>query len=159
PGSVLHPKSAAELKALSRKLHVYFDALAPAGPDGRRESTARLREQLRKDLRGKKLEWLRPEAGPTLNQMVMGEDEQMGRLLVELLAAIPGRQSSAALASRAGFDLSADVRSEAVAALKNRPAEDWRPVLIGALRYPWPPPADFAAEALVSLEDKDAIPE
>src|SRR5262249_51213213 len=159
PASVLDPKSAAELHVLSRKLHVYFDALAPEGPDGRRESTAKLREQLRKDLRGKKPEWLRPEAVPTLNQMMMGEDAQMGRVLVELLTAIPGKKATAALASRAAFDLSADVRKEAVAALKGRDAEHWRPVLVNALRYPWPPPADFAAEALVGLEDKDAVPE
>src|SRR5262249_36465438 len=117
------------------------------------------REQLREDVRGKKLEWLRPDAVPALHQMLMAEDAPVRRILVELLTEIPGKRATTALASRAVFDLSPDVRAAAIAALKDRPVEHWRPMLLSALRYPWPPPADFAAEALVTLKDVGAIPE
>jgi hypothetical protein len=116
-----------------------------------------MREQLYADLRGKKPEWLRAEAVPTLTQMLMAEDALTRRLLVELLAKIPGKQSTVALASRAAFDLAPAVRAAALEALKNRSAEDYRPVLLEALRYPWAPPADFAAEALAHLKDTGAI--
>src|SRR5262249_4808835 len=43
-------------------------------------------------------------------------------------------------------------------ALRDRPRADARPVLVRALRYPWPVAADHAAEALVALEDREAAP-
>ena len=57
---------------------------------------------------------------------------------------------------RAVFDLSPDVREAAVKALRARRNSEYRPVLLGALRYPWAPAADHAAEALVALEDRGA---
>jgi hypothetical protein len=155
--SMLGRKAATELGALSRKLHVYLDAIAPAGPDGRPMPV--LRQRLRQDLRGKKPEWLRGEAVPTLTQMLMADDAATRRLLVELLAAIPQEPATLALAQRAAFDLDAGVRAAAVEALKDRDPEVSRPVLLKALRYPWPPPADFAAEALVHLKDRGAVSE
>src|SRR5262249_4055473 len=66
--------------------------------------------------------------------------------------------ASAALAQRAMVDLSPEVREEAVKALMKRPAEDVRDLLVAGLRYPWAPVADHAAEALVALGDKEAVP-
>jgi hypothetical protein len=80
-------------------------------------------------------------------------------LLVELLANIKGRAASAALAQRALFDLSADVREAAVRALRDRPRDEYRQALLDGLRYPWPPAADHAAEALVALADREALPQ
>jgi hypothetical protein len=157
PGSILPRKAASELNTLSRKLRVYLNIIAPPGPNGRPMEV--LRERLRKDLRGKKPEWLRAEAVPTLTQMLMAEDASTRRLLVDLLAAIPQKPATLALARRAVFDLDAEVRAAATAALKGRDPEVWRPVLLDAFRYPWAPPADFAAEALVHLKDKGAVPE
>lgn len=154
----LNPKAAATLGSLSRKLHAYLDAAAPAGPDGHRSSPALLVQALRREKRGKRPEWLRSEAIPTMLQLLMFEDTPVRRILVEMLADIPGSAATVALARRAVFDLDPDLRAEAVRALKDRPAADARPVFLAALRYPWPPAADHAAEALTALEDKGAIP-
>jgi hypothetical protein len=73
-----------------------------------------------------------------------------------MLSALKGDKASAALAQRAVFDLSEEVREAAVKALKERPVKEYRPVLLAELRYPWAPAADHAAEALVNLDDRDA---
>jgi hypothetical protein len=56
------------------------------------------------------------------------------------------------------FDLAPEVREAAVTALSKRPADDYRQELLEGLRYPWPPAADHAAEALVALGDTEAVP-
>src|SRR5262249_49444270 len=94
PASMLGTKAAIELGILSRNLHVYPDNVAPVGPNGR--PMALLRERFRQDLRGKKPEWLRAEAVPTLTQMLMAEDAVTRRLLVDLLAAIPQKPATVA---------------------------------------------------------------
>jgi hypothetical protein len=68
------------------------------------------------------------------------------------------RALGTALAQRALFDLSPEVREAALQALQTRNADDVRPVLLAGLRYPWAPVADHAAEALVTLGDQAAIP-
>jgi HEAT repeat protein len=158
PKAQINPKAAATLGSLSRKLHAYLDAAAPAGPDGHRSSPAAVAQALRREKRGQRPEWLRPEAIPTMLQLLMFEDTAVRRMLVEMLADIPGPAATAALARRAVYDLDPELRIEAVHALKGRPAADARPVLLAALRYPWAPAADHAAEALAALEDKGAIP-
>ena len=63
-----------------------------------------------------------------------------------------------ALAQRALFDLSFEIRESAVEALAERPLAHSRTVLVEGFRYPWVPVADHAAEALVALHDTDAVP-
>jgi hypothetical protein len=159
PGRTISAKAAAELATLSGKLRLYLNAVVPPGPDGHSRDMKLLRERLRADLRGKKPEWLRAAAVPALNQRLMGEDAATRRLLVELLAEIPEKPATLALTQRAVFDLAADVRAAAVEALKGRDPEAWRPELLRALKHPWPPLADFAAEALVRLRDAGSVPE
>jgi HEAT repeat protein len=154
----LSPKASGNLQVLGPKLHAYLDRAAPPGPDGRRTAPAALREALRAERRGRRPEWLRPEAVPALVQILMHEDPPVRELLVQLLAEIPGPEATTALAQRAVFDLGPGVRERAVEALKGRPAAAYRPVLLKALRYPWAPPADHAAEALVALGDRAAVP-
>jgi hypothetical protein len=89
-------------------------------------------------------------------QMIQPENQVVRLQLVKLLAASKGKGAGMALVQRAVFDLSAEVREAAVKALKVRPREETRPVLLEALRYPWSPVADHAAEALVALDDRDA---
>jgi HEAT repeat protein len=88
----------------------------------------------------------------------MFEEAPVRRMLVEMLADISGPAATAALARRAVFDLDPALRAESVEALKGRPAADSRPVFLAALRYPWAPAADHAAEALAALGDKEVIP-
>jgi hypothetical protein len=101
---------------------------------------------------------LRAEAIPALQQILMQENQPLRWLLVEILAEISGPAASAALAQRAIYDLSPEVRALAVQALKNRPRPEYRQVLLNGLRYPWAPVADHAAEALAALHDQEVVP-
>jgi hypothetical protein len=102
-------------------------------------------------------EWLQPEAVPTLMQMLMAENKPIRLLLVEWLALNPSREAGIALAQRALFDLSPEVREAAVQALKTRPMDQYRDKLVDGFRYPWTPVNDHAAEALVALDAKETI--
>jgi HEAT repeats len=153
----LNAQSAATLDVLSRKLHALLDVAAPQDMKGRRPTATVLAEILHSQTRGQRLEWLRPQAIPVLLQILMHEDASVRRILVELLAEIPGDASSVALAQRAIFDLSPEVRERALRALQSRPPGEYRQVLVGGLRYPWAPVADHAAEAMVFLDDRDDV--
>jgi HEAT repeat protein len=158
PTCQLGPRAAFTLGVLARKLHAYLDLIAPLDGDGKRTNPNRVREVLRQERRGQRPEWLRAEALPAMLQILMAEDVPLRLLLVDLLAEVEAKPATVALAQRAVFDLSPDVRQAAVHALRDRPRADSRPVLVGALRYPWPPAADHAAEALAALDDRDAVP-
>ncbi len=155
----LNATAAADLGTLSRKFRMYLNATAAADGSPRPETAVDLlRQALEAERRGQRPEWLRPEAVPTLLQMLMPEEPPVRKLLVDLLAEIPHASTTTALAQRAVFDLDAEVRKAAVTALRKRPAEVYRPVLLRALRYPWSFVADNAAAALVELGDMAAIP-
>jgi hypothetical protein len=98
-----------------------------------------------------------PDAAPALQQVMQTEDESERLYMVDALTRIRNRESSVALARRAVFDLSARVRREALATLRQRHLEDFRAVLAEGLRYPWAPAARHAAEALLALEDGEVI--
>jgi hypothetical protein len=100
-------EEAKSLQALSRKLRT---AIFTATPRDNIDTRADV-DQLRGQLRGK--EWQQPEAIATLTQMLMPEGRQLRLLLVEVLSQIPGSRASIALAQRAMFDLSQDVREAA----------------------------------------------
>jgi HEAT repeat protein len=159
-GSACHisAKAAATLTTLSRKLRVYLERATPKDSADGRHDPVRLLQILREERRGKRPEWLRPEAIPVLLQLLTHEDRPLRLMLVELLAEIEGKPASGALARRAVFDLSPEVRETALVALRERPREDYREVLLQALLYPWAAAADHAAEALVALEDRAAVP-
>ena len=57
------------------------------------------------------------------------------------------------------LDLSPEVREQAIVGLKGRPPDEFVPVLLGKLRYPWAPAADHAAEAIIALGLREAVPE
>jgi hypothetical protein len=155
----LPPREADMLGHFSRKLHVYIDLIAPFDPaTGKRKEPVKLREALRSERRGKKPEWLRPEAVPALVQILMHEEAPLRLMLVDLLSEIEGPAATIRLAQRAIFDLSPQVRDEAIAALRTRPREPARPVWVNAFRYPWPRAAIHAAEALAVLKDDEIAP-
>src|SRR5262249_33438771 len=64
---------AATLQALSRKLKAYVEAATPRDAEGNRPDPAKLREILREETRKGRPEWLRPEAIPVLQQILMHE--------------------------------------------------------------------------------------
>jgi hypothetical protein len=150
--------AAKELQFLGRELHLLVDKHA-AMNGGNQPSTVLLGEFMKMETRhDKKPNWLRPEAVPTLQQILGHEDLEVRLLLVDLLTRIDGRASSLALVQHAVFDLSSQVRDAAIKALNGRPREQYRSALVAALRYPWAPAADHAAEALAALKDSDAAP-
>jgi hypothetical protein len=175
--SRLTGSEAAHLESLSQRLHGYLDRLTAANCgschtvdlrlDVQRLAThgggppadlGPLRKLLREEKEGKRPAWRRPEAVAALQQILMPESAPYRKLLVELLDEIGGRRAVAYLAQRAVFDLSPEVRREAVEALRKRPIEEYRPALLAALRYPWAPAAEHAAEALLALKDREAVP-
>jgi HEAT repeat protein len=159
PVSQLNRQQGQTLERLAGKLHAYLDEVAPLEKDGKRHVTAVLRTRLTTEVRGKRPEWVRVEALPAMLQILMHEDTPIRGLLVDLLAQIPEKAATQALAQRAVFDLDADVRGAAIAALRSRSGDEFRSVFIKAMRYPWPPAADHAAEALVALADRAAVPD
>jgi hypothetical protein len=96
---------------------------------------------------------------PYLVQAFGPQGPRVRQRLIELLADWNDEESSRLLARIAVFDLSPDVRVRAIEALKKRRLEQSRDVFLKGLRYPWPPAADHAAEALVTLDDRAALPE
>jgi hypothetical protein len=117
-------------------------------------------ELLRRQLLGSPQQalWLRPQAISTLRQLLIAEHKNVRLVLVDLLSNIEGRLASMVLAERAVFDLDGEVRVAALMALSKRPVGDYESALIAGLRYPWPAMADHAAEALVALNLKSAVP-
>jgi hypothetical protein len=154
----LDKRSAANLGVFSQKLHALVDRPTPEESNGQHAMPALFQKFLKEEVRGKGPEWLRPEAIPALQQILMQENQPLRWLLVEILAKIPGPEASVALAQRALYDLSPEVRGSAIQALKDRPRPDYRQVLLNGLRYPWAPIADHAAEALAALGDREVIP-
>jgi hypothetical protein len=102
-------------------------------------------------------DWFQEDGVSTLVQMLQVEDDGSRNVFVKRLAKIAGARASALLAHRALFDLSLTVRKEAIRALKDRPRQEYRQVLLEGLRYPWPPVAAHAAEALAALNDRDSL--
>jgi HEAT repeats len=91
--------------------------------------------------------------------MLQAEGEPHRKLLIDVLAKSSGAAATNALVGRALFDPDPNLRREATMALKGRPAENARPLLLAALQYPWAPAADHAATALIAFGDKSAVPD
>jgi HEAT repeat protein len=156
----LGKEPAEDLQALSRKLRVHLEASIPRVRRGGSLDPRPDPDTLRRELMGKdRPDWLRPEAIPALLQLLQAESKPVRLVLVELLAKIDHRRATEALAIRAVVDLSAAVREAAVQALRERPREDYRELLLAGLRYPWVAVQQHAAEALVALRHEDAVPQ
>lgn len=104
-------------------------------------------------------DWMQPEAVPVLEQLLLAETTPVRRLLVELLKHNPDPTASLALARRALYDLSDQVREEAIRALAQRPGGEHESLLLAGLRHPWAAVADHAAEAIVALRWRQVVPQ
>ncbi len=100
--------------------------------------------------------WHEEGSIPALVQMLQTEDVVVREQMVRTLSGINGKKASIAVAQRALYDLSPEVRFAALQALAKRPKPEYREVLVEGLRYPWPTVAEHAAEALVAVHDRDA---
>ena len=157
-------------KETAERLHVFSTNLRTFLRDSTPRNDVRPdHDKLRQSMEGKgfrgkafgdkPLAWDKSDALPTLTQMLQTENTEIRRLMVETYAKIEGKEASMALAQRAVFDLSPEIRVNAIKALATRPHKEYQQVLIDALRWPWSPAADHAAETLAALEIKEAVPE
>ena len=99
-----------------------------------------------------------PQSLLTIDQMLQIEDPDMRIELVKLLEESRSQMSAALLASYAKFDLSPEVRILATSALSGFPKSYYQKKLVEGMRYPWPEAAKHTAEALVRLNEVEAIP-
>ncbi len=99
----------------------------------------------------------RPEAVSTLVQMLQVEPLPVRFELIRVLSGIQHPLAGVALAERAIFDVAEEVRVTAIEALKSQSVEKYRHRLFDGLRYPWAPASYFAAQALISLDDKESV--
>jgi len=150
--SVLGKEPAEDLQAMSRKLRRAIEACIRKGCGDPRPDA----DELCKNLLDKESGWLKPEAVRCMRQMLVAENRPVRQVMVEVMARIPDRIATETLAMTAMTDLAPEVREAAVKALAERPAEDYRPLLLAGLRYPWNGVVAHAAEALVALEGKQA---
>jgi hypothetical protein len=164
----LGKEPAENLQALSRKLRAILAAAIPNASVDPRPDPDLVRAQLMREHPEPKRarvrnvspqEWRSAEAVPALSQILQAENKPLRLLLVELLSEIKWPCATEALAQRALFDLSSEVREAAIQALADRPRSDSRAVLMSGFQYPWEPVADHAAEALAALQDREAVPE
>jgi len=167
---VLSKEAAANLNDLSRTLRACLQASTSPGdvrpdadvarsilttgnyPNGRTFRTPQKAEI-------KPADWRKKEAIPVLLQLLQHESTPIRTLMVDLIARIPGKEASVALAQRALFDLCPEIREQAVKALNARPRSEGRAILVAGFRYPWAPVAEHAAEAITTLGDQDAVPQ
>jgi len=96
---------------------------------------------------------------PALKQIILAESRDHRMHFVKYLSGIKGERTSAALAHVAVFDLDSQVRTMALNKLYDRNRKEYSSVLIKGLRYPWAPIARHAAEAIMSLNLQDSVPE
>jgi len=157
----LGKEPAENLQNFSRKLR---QALAAAQASGDPEIVA---DAIRKNLEAMtgyhkaengRYTNFREAAIPTVMQMLCVENQPVRLMMIDFLDKVDHPVAGEALAKMALFDLSEKIRAEAIRALSRRPRAEYRAVLLQGLRYPWPAVADHAAEALVILEDRAAVP-
>lgn len=103
--------------------------------------------------------WRAAAAIPALEQMLQPEGLPVRHELVAMLKGIGNSDASEALARRAMYDLSAEIRNEAIEVLRTRPREHYGATLLTGFRHPWPQVAWNAAEAAIALNEKRLLPE
>jgi hypothetical protein len=99
------------------------------------------------------------QVAPLLLQMLQCDQPPMRRLLVDYARRDVRPETTGVLAQRALYETSIELRRDAVTALAGRTPDAVRPMLLAALRHPWPMIADNAATALIALNDQDAVPD
>ncbi|HEY7330559.1 MAG TPA: hypothetical protein VH592_23165 [Gemmataceae bacterium] len=150
-----HPEAVARMREISITLRRELDFPARrVSTDGDviHPRTAQLQKAIR--TRDK---WFQADGLSTLAQMIEVEAPDARSEFIKRLDKVEGAKASVLLARQAVFDLSWIIRKEAIQALKDRPREEYRQVLLDTLRYPWAPVAAHAAEALVALNDRATV--
>lgn len=93
-----------------------------------------------------------------LMQVLAPASPAMRSRLVSYLGEIDHVDATRALARLVIFAPEAEVRGPALEVLRKRRADQYTPILLAGLRYPWPAVAHRAADAIVCLGRKDLVP-
>ena len=157
PDAILFKDKAEALDALSKRLRAEIGRCIPADNSDPRPDPDKLYAALVAG--GADGRWAKPEAVPCVRQMMQAEGRDVRRLSVELLRDIPDAGATEALVQWAVFDLDPANRAAAVDALRTRDRAAVVAKLLVLLRYPWARAAEHAAEALVALDAKEAVPD
>jgi hypothetical protein len=153
----LGKEPAENMQAMSRKLRtILAESMTKNGAADNRLNAEFIADKLAEG--NNRAEFERAGAVACLMQMMQPENQPVRQVMVSRLVKINHSAASEALAKVAVFDLDPEVREKAVKDLAKRPRDEYRHVLLAALRYPWAPAADHAAEALVAVQDKQAVP-
>ena len=166
--SQIGKETAEELHVLSINLRGMIRQSVPKGDVRPDPSELKILLRTRSDGSGSKVrgnvannpdDWIKPQAVPAMMQLLQAEGAPLRELLVELLDGIKGKEASQALANRALFDLSKEVREKAVTALAQRPVQEYKSFIVEGFKSPWPAAADHAADAAAALDKKELIAE
>ena len=150
----LGKEHAENMQVMSRKLRsIMAESMNRNGAVGNRLDADFMKEKMAGSA------FQRTSAVACYQQMLQPENQDVRKLMLGQLAAIKHRTASEALAKLAMFDLSDEVRDEAVKALNERPRAEYRQVLLAGLRHVWPVAADHAAETLVAVQDRGSVPQ
>jgi hypothetical protein len=105
-----------------------------------------------------------PDVDDTLHESMPAAMMQIGGAstkqaeIASKLSTVPSVEATRALARLAVFSLDDKAREIAAKGLKVRRDQDYTDILLEAFRYPWPPVARKAAEALVRMNRKELLP-
>lgn len=160
PDAVLFKPQAESLSALSLQLRAKVQGCIPAGRSDPRPDPDQLYQSLLAGDSGlfREKRWATDEAVPCIQQMLQADGPDIRRMSVELLRGIPTPAATEALVRWAVFDVESANRAAAVDALRDRDREAITRSLLVLIRYPWPRAVEHAAEALVALGCRDAVP-
>jgi hypothetical protein len=100
-----------------------------------------------------------PARVAAMMQVLGPETPKQRHEMVKHLATNAQADSTRALASLAIFSEEDQVRQAALDALKTRPTQDYKDILVKGLSYPWPAVAQHACDAIVQLKRTDMLPQ
>ena len=100
-----------------------------------------------------------PQSGVAALSQILGPERSVLRVeLIQKLAGWPLPEATQLIARAAIFDFDANVRREAVKALRDRPAAESSDVLLQGIRYPLDLIASRSANAIIEIDRKDLLP-
>ena len=95
----------------------------------------------------------------TIDQILQIDHPRLRQEMIGTLRKSGSVDALKLLVDKALFDLEPDVRIAATAALADLEPDDIRGLLLEGFKYPWHVVAEHSAEALVRLDDQDAVPQ
>jgi hypothetical protein len=154
-GFSLHLRKAIQ-DSTSKNNHDKTTATQPDIESLHKHLNSRIKVNIQKRL---EKQFVSADAVSCIQQILQTEKPGLRRMACELLNEIDVPEATEALVSWAVFDIDAGNRAAAVDALRKRDRNQVSQLLVRFIRYPWPRAVEHAAEALVALNFREAIPQ